>query len=106
MTNRSAKVYCHGQLAGTLAETEEGYSFQYDEKYLLSPHSQAISQTMPPQAAPLTSKVLFPFFDGLIPEGWLLDIAVDNWKLSEKDRFGILLTCCQSTIGAVSVISA
>jgi hypothetical protein len=46
----------------------------------------------------------YPFFDGLIPEGWLLDIAVDNWKVSERDRFGLLLTCCQNTIGAVSVM--
>jgi serine/threonine-protein kinase HipA len=49
------------------------------------------------------SSFLFPFFDGLIPEGWLLDIAEKNWKLNLKDRMGILLVCCKDCIGAVSV---
>lgn len=35
---------------------------------------------------------MFPFFDGLIPEGWLLEIAVNNWKLNQRDRFGLLST--------------
>lgn len=49
------------------------------------------------------SQVLFPFFDGLIPEGWLLDIAERNWKLNPRDRMGLLLACCKDCIGAVSV---
>ncbi|HCA43659.1 MAG TPA: phosphatidylinositol kinase, partial [Bacteroidetes bacterium] len=43
-------------------------------------------------------------FDGLIPEGWLLDIAIENWKLNEKDRMELLLKCCKDNIGAVSII--
>jgi serine/threonine-protein kinase HipA len=46
---------------------------------------------------------LFPFFDGLIPEGWLLDIAQKNWKLNPRDRMGLLMACCKDCIGAVSV---
>jgi serine/threonine-protein kinase HipA len=46
---------------------------------------------------------LFPFFDGLIPEGWLLNIASESWKINKLDRMGLLLACCQNTIGAVSV---
>ena len=53
--------------------------------------------------ATYSSKVLFPFFDGLIPEGWLLDIAEKNWKLNARDRMGLLLACCKDCIGAVSV---
>ena len=49
-------------------------------------------------------KVLFPFFDGLIPEGWLLDIAERNWKINNRDRMSLLLACCRDCIGAVSVI--
>ena len=47
--------------------------------------------------------MLFPFFDGLIPEGWLLEIAVDSWKLDQNDRMGLLLACCRDCIGAASV---
>jgi serine/threonine-protein kinase HipA len=46
---------------------------------------------------------MFPFFDGLIPEGWLLNIAEKNWKLRPRDRMGLLLACCKDCIGAVSV---
>jgi len=46
---------------------------------------------------------LFSFFDGLIPEGWLLDIAEKNWKLDPRDRMGLLLACCRDCIGAVSI---
>jgi serine/threonine-protein kinase HipA len=47
---------------------------------------------------------MFPFFDGLIPEGWLLDIATRNWKLNPNDRMGLLMTCCKDCIGAVGVV--
>jgi len=50
-----------------------------------------------------TSEVLFPFFDGLIPEGWLLEIAEKNWKFDRRDRMSILLLTCRDCIGAVSV---
>ena len=46
---------------------------------------------------------MFPFFDGLIPEGWLLDIAQKNWKLNPRDRMEILLKTCHDCIGAVSI---
>jgi serine/threonine-protein kinase HipA len=46
---------------------------------------------------------MIPFFDGLIPEGWLLDITVKNWKLDTRDRMGLLLTACKDCIGAVSI---
>jgi serine/threonine-protein kinase HipA len=59
---------------------------------------------MPVRTQPFIDKRLFPFFEGLIPEGWLLDIATKNWKLNANDRMGLLLACCQNCIGAVSVI--
>ena len=46
---------------------------------------------------------LFPFFEGLIPEGWLLEIASESWKIHKNDRMGLLLACCKNCIGAVSV---
>jgi serine/threonine-protein kinase HipA len=59
---------------------------------------------MPVSSKEYTDKRLFPFFEGLIPEGWLLDVAVKNWKLNPNDRMGLLLSCCQNCIGAVSVV--
>ncbi len=102
--NRKAQVWMKDELAGTLEEVATGYSFVYDKNYLQKEKAEAVSNTLPIQTKIFTSNVLFPFFDGLIPEGWLLDIAEKNWKLNEKDRMGLLLTFCKNCIGAVSIM--
>ena len=93
----------HDQLAGILSETDEGYQFAYQPGYVEA-GAEAVSLTLPLSSKPYISRVMFPFFDGLIPEGWLLDIAERNWKLDKRDRMGLLLACCKDCIGAVSII--
>ena len=93
----------YNQTAGYLSQDENGYTFHYEPTYLKSGNAEAISLTLPLQSEPFNSKVLFAFFDGLIPEGWLLEIADKNWKLNSRDRMGLLLVCCEDCIGAVSV---
>lgn len=100
---RKAEIKLNHHTAGWLTQDEEGYHFVYDAAYLDLPDAQPVSLTLPMQRAPYSSRVLFPFFDGLIPEGWLLDIAEKNWKLNPRDRMGLLLACCKDCIGAVSV---
>lgn len=101
---RQANIYCSDRLAGVLTEDENGYHFQYDNYYLQSAGAEAISLTMPLTDEPYRSMVLFPFFDGLIPEGWLLDIAEKSWKINRRDRMSLLMTCCKDCIGAISVV--
>lgn len=100
---RTAYVYVRNVFAGVLRETDEGYSFSYGEKYLKSETASAVSLTLPLSEETYTSKTLFPFFDGLIPEGWLLGIVSRNWKIDTKDRFGLLLVACKDGIGNVSI---
>lgn len=102
---RQAKVYYKNEFAGIIQESEEGFEFQYLEEYLSNPLSKPVSLTLPLQQKAYTSKILFPFFDGLIPEGWLLTIAISNWKIKTNDRFGLLLTLCKDCIGCVSIIA-
>lgn len=99
-----ALIQYKGINAGILKETDEGYEFSYNEEYLADAASAPVSLTLPLTEKPYQSKVLFPFFDGLIPEGWLLDVALRNTDISELDRFALLLLCCKDCIGAVSVI--
>jgi len=101
---RKASVKIENQLAGWLTQDEQGYHFEYDKVWLNSTNSSPVSLTLPLRDVPYTSNVLFPFFDGLIPEGWLLDIAEKNWKLNPRDRMGLLLVCCKDCIGNVSVV--
>lgn len=101
---RKANVFYKDHLAGILTETDEGeYVFQYNEKYVEDHPTDFITFTMPVSIKPYIEKRLFPFFEGLIPEGWLLDIASENWKINKNDRMGLLLACCQNCIGAVRV---
>jgi len=93
----------HDKLAGILTEDENGFHFEYEKSYLEKSDAEPISLTLPFKEKQYESKVLFPFFDGLIPEGWLLDIAQKNWKLNPRDRMEILLKTCQDCIGAVSI---
>ncbi len=100
---RSGSVYYKNHYCGVVYENEQGYFFEYDKDYLNQKNAQAISLSLPLSTQIYESKVLFPFFDGLIPEGWLLDIAEQNWKINYRDRMGLLLSCCKDCIGAVSI---
>ena len=101
---RAAIVKYNNIQAGTLNELDTGeYEFVYDEKYIQNHPDLFITFQMPVSTISYKSKRLFPFFDGLIPEGWLLTIAAESWKINKNDRMGLLLACCQNTIGAVSV---
>ena len=101
---RKASIFMHDRFAGTLEERDNGYLFSYYSGYLEQESAEAISLSLPLRAEPYEDKRLFPFFDGLVPEGWLLDIAEQTWKIDPRDRMGLLLACCRDCIGAVSVV--
>ena len=102
---RQAKVYYQNDLAGILVETDDGeYEFTYDKEYVRNFPDRFLTFSMPVSEKKYRSNRLFPFFEGLIPEGWLLEIASKNWKINQNDRMGLLLACCKNCIGAVSVV--
>jgi serine/threonine-protein kinase HipA len=100
---RKAEVYLYDRLAGIISEDETGYNFQYSASYLAGKNPVAVSRLLPLRSEKYHDRTLLPFFDGLIPEGWLLEIAEKNWKLDSSDRMGLLLACCRDCIGAVSI---
>ena len=103
--SRQADVFYRGRLAGRLTELAEGgYRFVYDQAYLCD--GDAIALTLPLQAEPFESPALFPFFAGLVPEGWYLHIVSPTIKVDERDTFGLLIKTCGDCIGAVSVREA
>lgn len=103
---RQGKVFYNSNLAGIITETDDGeYTFSYDDLYIKKYPNQFITFSMPVSEKIYRDKRLFPFFEGLIPEGWLLDIAFESWKINRNDRMGLLLACCKNCIGAVSVES-
>lgn len=103
MSYRKADIHVQYSKAGVLEETDTGYKFTYEVEYLTSKNAEPVSLTLPLQAESYESNVMFPFFDGLIPEGWLLDVVEQTWKVQPKDRMGVLLVSCKDTIGNISV---
>ncbi len=99
---RAGLVMFQEKEAGIVWQDENGYGFQYNDKYVAE-GLDPVSLTLPVRKEPYHSKTMIPFFDGLIPEGWLLDITVKNWKIDNRDRMGLLLIACKDCIGAVSV---
>ncbi|MBQ6449752.1 HipA N-terminal domain-containing protein [bacterium] len=102
---RQAKVFIQGRIAGILAETENGYQFAYDRTYLESKNPLAVSLTLPLTQTPYEQKTLFAFFDGLIPEGWMLNVVQKRWGIVQNDRFGVLLKACHDCIGDVQIFA-
>lgn len=100
---KQGKVFVDEQFAGIIEEREGLYIFTYAKSYLDDPNVKPVSLTLPLQPEPYTEKTMIPFFDGLIPEGWLLNIITDNWKIDSRDRMSLLLLACKDCIGNVSI---
>ena len=101
--NRAGIVFVQNMRAGLITETDTGYDFYYENEYLEKEDSLAVSLTLPLSREIYKSNTLFPFFDGLIPEGWLLNVVERNWKIDGRDRFGLLLVTCADCIGDVRI---
>src|SRR5665811_328123 len=101
---RQGEIWVNKVLAGILTEDDEGYHFAYSQDYLGMMDPIPVSLTLPLKKENFHAESLFPFFDGLIPEGWLLIIAHRNWKLNPRDRMGLLLATCKDCIGNISVV--
>ena len=100
---KRARIYIDGLFCGILTEDPEGYHFKYDDQYMFMPDAKPLSPTMPLQEEEYEKEMMFPVFDGLIPEGWMLDIVHNTWKIDPRDRMSLLLACCKDCIGNISV---
>lgn len=101
---REARIFKNNIFCGVLKEDEEGFHFKYDSDYLGREDALPISPTMPLTGDGYEKEMMLPVFDGLIPEGWLLDIASESWKIDRRDRMLLLMSCCKDCIGDISVL--
>ncbi|MCK5051415.1 MAG: HipA N-terminal domain-containing protein [Candidatus Cloacimonetes bacterium] len=99
-----ANVYFRQRLAGILEKTDSGYNFQYNESYLSDHSAKSISLSLPKSKKEFHSKQLFPFFHGLLTEGFATKIQSRKLKIDEKDYFTRLIkTATVDTIGCVII---
>ena len=101
-SNRAA-VYYNDIKAGILTRKANAYEFEYDAEYLNDISARPISLTMPLAEKKFASERFFPFFDNLLPEGFLLEVTVSKLKIDKNDRFRLLMNVGGDTSGAVTV---
>lgn len=102
---RTAEIRRSGIRVGQLSELSGGPTrFTYDKAYLAQANARPIAPTLPLRPEPFDSPGLHPVFEGLLPQGWLLDIDVRKYRLKSGDQFGLLLATGRHTIGAIEVI--
>jgi len=101
---RRLVVLFRDEPCGWLEDHHDGSClFAYSQAWLGRPGAEPISRRLPLRPEPYPSRGLHPFFLGLLPEGWLFDLAVAHLKLSEADPFGLVAALCRDNIGAVSL---
>ena len=100
---RRGIIHLSGERVGLLEEVGDGTRFTYDAAWLARSDALPISLTMPLRTAPYEARGLHPFFENLLPEGWLLELSTAKPKISKDDAFGLLLATCADCIGAVEV---
>ncbi len=103
MRRRKGQVKLSGEAVGVIEETGDNISFAYSPEWLGKPGAMPVSLTLPLRKQPYVSKGLHPFFENLLPEGWLLEVASRKLKISKDDGFGLLLATCSDCIGAVEI---
>ena len=101
---RRGQVRLDGTPVGVIEETPAGTRFTYDATWLASATAVAISQTLPLRTEAYESRGLIPYFENLLPEGWLLELSTAKLKIAKDDAFGLLLATCQDCIGAIEII--
>jgi len=95
-----AKVFVHGVFAGVLMKLNHGkYLFSYESNYKGAP----VSLTMPLNESVYEFDKFPPFFEGLLPEGEMLEALLRTHKLDKKDYFGQLLKVGRDVVGAVTI---
>lgn len=102
---RSGRVFFDGELAGTIEETSRGMTFRYAAAWIARDDAQPVSLTLPLSSEPFEVEGPHPFFSGLLPEGWLFNLALGKLKLARDDWFGQMLELCHDAVGAVTIES-
>ena len=97
---RKAIIYVHNTRAGVLSEENSGgFQFTYDENY----EGEAVSLTMPMSNTVYSFDKFPSFFEGLLPEGIMLEGLLKIGKIDKNDYFSQLISTGNDLVGAVTV---
>lgn len=104
---KKGQVLCDDKLCGYITQNDDNtFVFEYTDEWYNDSNSKSVSLTLSKTTKKYESNILFPFFDGLIPEGYLLEVALKKFNISHNDRMELLLKTCSDPIGNISVREA
>lgn len=97
---RKAKVFVDGELTGELQEIERAKHYRF--VYLSDYKGGSVSLTMPTTKPVYDFDRFPPFFEGLLPEGIMLEALLRQAKLDRDDLLGQLMTVGGDLVGNVT----
>lgn len=98
---KKAKIFADGVLAGYLIEWEKNKKYEF--AYLPEYQGPEISLTMPLRQKVYRFDRFPPFFDGFLPEGFMLEGLLRKAKLDKDDHFEQLVRVGQELVGNITV---
>lgn len=98
---KKAKVFVNGTLAGELIEIERSKRYQFI--YLEDFKGPSVSLEMPTNKRVYQFDQFPPFFEGLLPEGVMLQGLLRQTKLDKNDLMSQLITVGGDLVGNVTV---
>ena len=98
---KKAKIFVNGLLAGELFEQEKGkgYQFVYFDTY----SGPSVSLEMPTDQLVYSYDRFPPFFEGLLPEGMMLEGLLRQTKIDSSDYISQLIAVGEDLVGNVTV---
>lgn len=102
--SQGATVTKKGTKRGFLSRRLDQYGYAPDATLAGAPHDQ-LALSFPGRVI-TSSPTLMPFFNGLVPEGWLLNVVRETRPELANDRFALLLAFGEDTMGSVSVTAS
>jgi len=102
---RQVKVLFKNKETGILTQHDDGsFTFRYNDNWIADSTKKAISLSLPKTKKEHNSRILFPFFYNMLPEGTNKQLVCTQNRIDKDDAFGLLIiTAKEDNIGAVVI---
>ncbi|MEI6242102.1 MAG: HipA N-terminal domain-containing protein [Chlamydiota bacterium] len=98
---RKAKVFVNGVLAGELQEITRGHHYRFI--YLEGYKGSSVSLEMPIIKQVYAFDRFPPFFEGLLPEGFMLEALLKQSKIDRNDLMSQIIAVGHDLVGNVTI---
>ena len=98
---KKAHVFVNGNLAGVLEEIEKEKKYRFS--YLQTYEGPSVSLEMPTTESMYEFNRFPPFFEGVLPEGMMLEGLLRKTKIDKNDLMSQLIAVGHDLVGNVTI---